>query len=65
MAAAPFSVALKVSVLGFVLVPLSEPAAQRKVSEAGLRVAAVVVAVKKEAGVQSGFSAVAAVPAAE
>lgn len=56
--------ALKVSVLGFVLVPLSEPAAQRKVSEAGLRVAAVVVAVK-EAGVQSGFSAVAAVPAAE
>lgn len=55
----------KVFVLGFVLVPLSEPAVQRKVSMAGLRVVVVVAAVMKEAVVQSEFSAVAAAPGAE
>lgn len=55
---------LKVSVLGFVLVPLSEPAALRRESMAELRVVAGVVAVMKEAVVQSGFFAVVAAPAA-
>lgn len=52
---------LKVSVPGSVLVPLSEPAAQRRESQAGLRVAGAGMMV---AVVQSGFSAVAAAPAA-
>lgn len=55
---------LKVFVLGPVLVPLSEPVAQRREPLAGLRVAAGVVAVMMEAVVQSGFSAAAAAPAA-
>lgn len=55
---------LKVFVLGSVLVPLSEPAAQRRVLLAGLRVAAGAAAVMMEAVVRSGFSAVAAAPAA-
>ena len=54
----------KVFVLGSDLVPLSEPAAQRRVSLAGSRAAAGAAAVMTEAVVQSGFSAVAAAPAA-
>lgn len=64
VAAAPPSAELKVFVLGSVLVPLSEPAAQRRESLAVLRVAAGAAAVMMEAVVQSGFSAVVAAPAA-
>lgn len=60
-AAARPSVVRKVFVLGFVRAPLSEPAAQRRESLAGLRAAAVVMLA---AVVQSGFSAVAVAPAA-
>lgn len=55
---------LRVSVLDFVPVPLSEPAAQRRESVAGLKVAAGAVAALMAAVVQSGFFAAAAAPAA-
>lgn len=55
---------LKVSVLGFVLAPLSEPAAQRREPLAGLRAVAAAAAAMLAAVVRSGFSAVAVAPAA-